>query len=52
VKGAFHRAKGKVREVVGLATDNAALERNGRAEKTKGKIQEKVGQIKRVLERP
>jgi uncharacterized protein YjbJ (UPF0337 family) len=49
VKGAFHEAKGKVKEVAGKITDNPKLEAEGTGEKLAGKIQEKIGQVKKVL---
>jgi uncharacterized protein YjbJ (UPF0337 family) len=49
VKGAFHEAKGKVKEVSGKITDNPKLEAKGKAEKIAGKVREKVGQVKKVL---
>jgi uncharacterized protein YjbJ (UPF0337 family) len=48
-EGAFHEAKGKVKEVSGKITDNPKLEAKGKAEKIAGKVQEKVGQVKKVL---
>ena len=49
VKGTFHDAKGKVKEVAGKITDNPKLEAKGKAEKIAGKVQEKIGQVKKVL---
>jgi len=49
VKGTFHEAKGKVKEVAGKITDNPKLEAKGKAEKIAGKTQEKIGQVKKVL---
>jgi uncharacterized protein YjbJ (UPF0337 family) len=49
VKGAFHEAKGKVKEVAGKITDNPKLEVKGKVEKIAGKAQEKIGQVKKVL---
>jgi len=49
VKGTFHQAKGKVREVAGKITDNPTLEAKGKAENIAGKAQEKIGQVKKVL---
>ena len=49
VKGTFHEAKGKVKEMAGEITDNPKLEAKGKAEKIAGKVQEKVGQVKKVL---
>ena len=49
VQGTMHQAKGKVKEMAGIITDNPKLEANGKAEKIAGNVQEKVGQIKKVL---
>jgi len=49
VQGAFHEAKGKVKEMAGKITDNPTLEAKGKAENIAGKVQEKVGQVKKVL---
>jgi uncharacterized protein YjbJ (UPF0337 family) len=49
VKGTFHEAKGKVKEVAGEITDNPKLEAKGKAENIAGKVQGKIGQAKKVL---
>lgn len=49
VKGTFHEAKGKVREMAGKITDNPKLEAKGKVENIAGKAQEKIGQVKKVL---
>ena len=49
VKGTFHKAKGKAKEMAGRITDNPKLETEGKAEKIAGKVQEKIGQVKGVL---
>lgn len=49
VKGTFHEAKGKVKEMAGKITDNSELEAKGKAENIAGKVQEKIGQVKKVL---
>ncbi len=49
VKGAFHEAKGAVKEVAGKVTDNPKLRAKGLVERTAGKAQRKLGQIKTVL---
>jgi uncharacterized protein YjbJ (UPF0337 family) len=49
VQGKWHKAKGKVKEVAGKVTDNAELESEGKAEGMAGKVQEKVGEIKKVF---
>jgi uncharacterized protein YjbJ (UPF0337 family) len=51
VEGAFHEAKGKVKEKAGQVTKNPNLEAEGQDEKIGGKIQKKVGQIEKVLEK-
>jgi uncharacterized protein YjbJ (UPF0337 family) len=48
-EGTFHEAKGKVKEVAGKLTDNPKLEGEGTGEKIAGKVQQKVGQVKKVL---
>jgi uncharacterized protein YjbJ (UPF0337 family) len=49
MKGTFHEAKGKVKEMAGKITDNPKLEAKGKVEKIVGKAQEKIGRIKKVL---
>jgi uncharacterized protein YjbJ (UPF0337 family) len=49
VKGTFHEAKGKAKEVAGKITDNPKLEAKGKVEKMAGKVQGKMGQVKKVL---
>ena len=48
-EGKFHQVKGKIKEVAGDLTDNPKLEDEGTDEKIAGKVQEKVGQVKKVL---
>ena len=48
-EGKFHEAKGKVKEMAGEITDNPKLEARGAGEKIAGKVQEKIGQVKKVL---
>jgi len=49
VKGTYHEAKGKVKEMAGKITDNPELKAKGKAENVAGKVQAKVGQVKKVL---
>jgi len=49
VKGTFHDAKGKAKEMAGKITDNPKLEAKGKAEKIAGKAQKKIGEVKKVL---
>ena len=51
-KGKFHELKGKVKEKVGRATNNPDLEAEGVGEKIAGKIQKKIGQLEKVVEKP
>ena len=49
VKGTFHEAKGKAKEMAGKITDDPKLEAKGKVEKLAGKAQGKLGQVKKVL---
>ncbi len=51
VAGKLHEMKGKVKEKAGQATNDPELEAEGQDEKIGGKIQKKVGQIEKVLEK-
>jgi uncharacterized protein YjbJ (UPF0337 family) len=48
-EGKFHAAKGKVKQVAGKLTDNPKLKAEGMFEKIAGRVQEKIGQVKKVL---
>jgi uncharacterized protein YjbJ (UPF0337 family) len=50
-EGAVHELKGAVKEKVGHATKNPNLEKEGIDEKVGGKIQKKVGDVEKVLEK-
>jgi len=50
-EGKFHEVKGKVKETVGHAIGNPDLEDEGKAENVGGKVQKKIGQIEKVLEK-
>ena len=45
----FHQMKGKLKEVAGKLSDNPKLEAEGIGEKIAGEVQEKIGQVKKVL---
>jgi uncharacterized protein YjbJ (UPF0337 family) len=49
--GKVHEAKGAVKERIGTATNNPDLAAKGHDEKVSGKVQNKVGQIEKVLEK-
>jgi uncharacterized protein YjbJ (UPF0337 family) len=51
IQGKYHEAKGALKEKAGSAAGNPDLEATGRDEKTAGKVQNKVGQAERVLEK-
>jgi uncharacterized protein YjbJ (UPF0337 family) len=51
IKGKFHEVKGKIKETAGQAVGNPDLEAEGRVENLDGKVQTKVGQIKKVFEK-
>ncbi len=51
IEGATHEAKGAVKQKVGHAVNNPNLEAEGKAEKTGGKVQKKVGEVEKVLEK-
>ena len=51
IKGTFHEVKGTLKEKAGKVTNNPDLTGEGQGEKLAGKIQKKVGQIERVLEK-
>ena len=49
MKGGVREAKGKVKEEAGKAIGNPNLRDRGAAEKVGGKVQKKVGDIKKVF---
>lgn len=50
-EGTLHQMKGSAKEVAGKLSHNRKLEAAGTAEKIAGKVQTKVGEVKRVLGR-
>jgi uncharacterized protein YjbJ (UPF0337 family) len=51
IKGKFHEVKGKVKEKAGKVTNNPDLKAEGHAEKLRGKVQKKFGQMEHVLDK-
>jgi uncharacterized protein YjbJ (UPF0337 family) len=49
VEGKLRTAKGSLKELAGKLSDNPKLEGEGIGEKIAGKVQEKIGQVKKVL---
>ncbi len=50
-EGTYHVVKGAAKEIAGIVGDNPKLEVEGAIEKISGKVQGKIGQIKRVFEK-
>ncbi|MEZ4550042.1 MAG: CsbD family protein [Desulfobacterales bacterium] len=50
-EGKIHQVKGKAKQVAGIIAGNDDLEAEGKQENLEGKIQEKVGQIKKVMDK-
>jgi uncharacterized protein YjbJ (UPF0337 family) len=48
-KGAFHELKGAAKEVAGIISNNPKLQAEGSTEKIAGKVEGKIGQIKKVF---
>ena len=51
VEGAFHELKGKAKQKAGKLVGNPTLEGEGQGEKLAGKVQKKIGQVEKVLEK-
>ena len=49
IKGSAKKIKGSIKQTVGKAIGDAKLEREGKAEKVAGKIQNAIGGIKDTL---
>ncbi|MGI8819891.1 MAG: CsbD family protein [Chthoniobacterales bacterium] len=49
VEGGLKQAKGQVKESVGKATKSRDMQASGTADKAEGKVQSKVGDIKKVF---
>jgi uncharacterized protein YjbJ (UPF0337 family) len=52
IAGNIHEVKGKIKEQVGRVTNNPSLEGEGIGENLSGKVQKKVGQVEKVIEKP
>jgi uncharacterized protein YjbJ (UPF0337 family) len=52
IAGQIHEAKGKVKEKIAQLTNNPDLEDEGTGEKIAGKVQKKIGQVEKVIEKP
>ena len=52
IAGNVHEMKGTVKAKVGELTNNPGLEAEGVAEEIAGKVQTKVGQMQKAVEKP
>ena len=50
-EGKWHQVKGKVKEIAGDLSDDPNLEAEGENEGRAGRIQEKIGEIKKVVDK-
>ena len=50
--GKMHELKGKIKEKIAQLTNNPDLEDEGTGEKIAGKVQRKIGQVEKVIEKP
>jgi len=48
-EGTFHEVKGKVKEIAGKLSGKPKLEAEGKDEKIAGAVQDKIGQVKKVV---
>jgi len=51
IKGAVHEVKGAVKEKAGQILHKPELEAEGQDENLAGKVQQKIGQVKKVFEK-
>ena len=51
IEGKVPEVKGEIKETVGHLTNNPDLEDQGTVEKITGKVQEKIGQVEKVIEK-
>ncbi len=52
IVGKVHEVKGKLKQKVGQMTNDPDLEAGGLGEKVAGKVQKKIGQAEKVVEKP
>jgi uncharacterized protein YjbJ (UPF0337 family) len=50
--GTFHEVKGAIKGHVGKLTNDPDLEADGIVEKISGKIQKKIAQVEKIIEKP
>jgi uncharacterized protein YjbJ (UPF0337 family) len=52
IAGKVHEVKGDIKEKVGQLTNDPDLKAEGTGEKIAGKVQKKIGQVEKVVEKP
>jgi uncharacterized protein YjbJ (UPF0337 family) len=52
IAGKVHEVKGKIKVKVGQLTNDPSLEAEGIGEKIAGKVQKKIGQVQKAVEKP
>jgi uncharacterized protein YjbJ (UPF0337 family) len=52
IAGKVHEVKGKLKEKAGQLTNDPDLEGEGLGERIAGKIQKKIGQVQKLVEKP
>jgi len=52
IAGKVHEIKGTIKQKVGQLTNDPDLEGEGVGEKIAGKVQKKIGQLEKVIEKP
>jgi uncharacterized protein YjbJ (UPF0337 family) len=50
--GTFHEAKGAIKSQAGRLTNDPDLEADGIVEEITGKIQKKIAQVEKIIEKP
>jgi uncharacterized protein YjbJ (UPF0337 family) len=51
-EGTFHEVKGAIKSHMGILTNDPDLEADGIVEKNTGKIQQKIAQVEKIIEKP
>lgn len=52
IAGRIHEVKGTIKEKVGQLTNDPDLEGEGIGEKIAGRVEKKIGQVEKVVEKP
>jgi uncharacterized protein YjbJ (UPF0337 family) len=52
IAGRIHEVKGTIKEKIGQLTNDPDLEGEGIGEKIAGKVEKKIGQVEKVVEKP